>query len=460
MHFSIPETEEVKEGAASFTMYNININGVFHCKARYKQLRQFHDELKKEFGSHVLPEFPKKKLLTLTPQEIEQRRIILERYIQLVSQDPQITNSDLFNTFLLTAQQESQTEEAEHVSLDVFLMNGFKITINLRSTDQTDDVLEAISQQIKIPDDFVHYFGLFLVRREEDSDGSIMRQLQDFESPYLSLKAANKSEVHRIVLRKRYWDSSFDQDLLDNKITMNLLYVQANSDVEKQWVLATKEQLNHLTNLRKKGSKREFLKMTSTLKFYGYIHFKPCITDYPEPNTRVIVATGQKELNFRVHVDGQVKEGSFKITRMRCWRITTVYPTSDKSSSSSSSSQQQSQLELSFEYLMSRDTLQWISIISDQAMLISTCLQSMVDELIMIKQNKKFKKPQDRLKLNKNAQPFKPLSRELSYGVDPEDHSATNKAKDSIKRLGRGLRKPAETITENGAFEEIGDEDL
>lgn len=40
-------------------------------------------------------------------------------------------------------------------------------------------------------------------------------------------------------------------------------------------------------------------------------------------------------------------------------------------------------LELSFEYLMSKDKLQWITISSDQAILMSVCLQSMVDELLM-----------------------------------------------------------------------------
>jgi sorting nexin-17 len=416
MHFSIPETEELKEGATTFTMYNININGVFHCRARYKQLRQFHDELKKEFGLQALPEFPKKKLLSLSPPEVEQRRIMLERYIQLVSQEPQISNSELFNTFLLTAQQESQTEEAEHVSMDTFLMNGHKITISLMSTDQTEDVLEAIAKMIELPDDLVHYFGLFLVRRDEDGDSSIVRQLQDFESPYLSLKAACKNETHRIVLRKRYWDSAFDKDLLENKVTMNLLYVQACNDLERGWVLASKEQLSHLERLQKKGSKREFLRMVSTLKYYGFVHFKPSKTDYPEPNTSVVVAAGQKELNFRINIENQVKEGSFKITRMRCWRITTMYPGNDDKASLPSG--RKSMLELSFEYLMSRDTMQWISIISDQAMLISTCIQSMVDELIMIKQNKKFKRPQDRLKVSKTSGPFKALSRELSYGVD------------------------------------------
>lgn len=39
-------------------------------------------------------------------------------------------------------------------------------------------------------------------------------------------------------------------------------------------------------------------------------------------------------------------------------------------------------MELSFEYLMSKDCLKWITISSEQAMLMSVCLQGMVDELL------------------------------------------------------------------------------
>lgn len=50
-------------------------------------------------------------------------------------------------------------------------------------------------------------------------------------------------------------------------------------------------------------------------------------------------------------------------------------------------------LELSFEYLMSKDKLQWITVTSEQAILMSICLQSLVDELLMKKngiQKKRF----------------------------------------------------------------------
>ena len=48
------------------------------------------------------------------------------------------------------------------------------------------------------------------------------------------------------------------------------------------------------------------------------------------------------------------------------------------------------QLELSFEYLVKRERLEWVTITTNQAILISVCLQSMVDELL----NKKVPKDQ------------------------------------------------------------------
>lgn len=39
-------------------------------------------QLKKEYGSNVVPAFPPKKIFTLTPAEVEQRREQLEKYMQ------------------------------------------------------------------------------------------------------------------------------------------------------------------------------------------------------------------------------------------------------------------------------------------------------------------------------------------------------------------------------------------
>ena len=39
-------------------------------------------------------------------------------------------------------------------------------------------------------------------------------------------------------------------------------------------------------------------------------------------------------------------------------------------------------LELAFEYLLSKDRLQWITVDSTQVIFLSLCLQSMVEELM------------------------------------------------------------------------------
>lgn len=39
-------------------------------------------QIKKEYGTNVVPSFPPKKIFTLTPAEVEQRREQLEKYMQ------------------------------------------------------------------------------------------------------------------------------------------------------------------------------------------------------------------------------------------------------------------------------------------------------------------------------------------------------------------------------------------
>lgn len=59
-------------------------------------------------------------------------------------------------------------------------------------------------------------------------------------------------------------------------------------------------------------------------KYYGYIQFAPCFCDYPQPNSRVLIAIGRNELNLRILLNEEQHEKVFKVSRMRCWRITTL----------------------------------------------------------------------------------------------------------------------------------------
>jgi len=63
-----------------------------------------------------------------------------------VGQDPQLVNADLFNCFLLSAQQETSCVKCQEVPLDVFLMSGYKISLSIMTTERSDQVLEVWSE--------------------------------------------------------------------------------------------------------------------------------------------------------------------------------------------------------------------------------------------------------------------------------------------------------------------------
>lgn len=66
------------------------------------------------------------------------------------------------------------------------------------------------------------------------------------------------------------------------------------------------------------------------LKYYGYMQFLPSVADYPFPGAPVLVSIGNYELSIRLQTGSSQMSipkggGIFKVTRMRCWRITTLH---------------------------------------------------------------------------------------------------------------------------------------
>lgn len=113
---------------------------------------------------------------------------------------------------------------------------------------------------------------------------------------------------------------------MNDPVSLNLLYVQTVIEIEKGWILATRDIKSKLSSLQVSLAKKEYIELAQKLKYYGFIQFMPCYCDYPKTQTKVLIAIGDQELSMRIIGNGQmVKEGSFKVTRMRCWRITATH---------------------------------------------------------------------------------------------------------------------------------------
>lgn len=467
MHICLPDTREVKpQHGSAYLLYNVHIDGLYHCSLRYKQLLHLHQALLKKFTTHQLSQFPPKKLLPLSVNQVEERRQQLEKYLQNISQDKAISNSSLFNLFLLEAQRESTRIRQDRAHLDIELVNGQKIRLQVFTHDSADAILTAVCRALGLNDRYHAYFCLCLCGYDVIRDKLIIkRRLSFFESPYVTLQMAvqqqeqlhsvltaaatstattntnqcdcyltatsstttastssnqsrqltaaaaavinnncqcmsclnnqqsnlitttndvppvgsssgsstgnnninnvhsrlchyNKNSnicsnnyqeyqqqhtsssyphctnqhqhqtinpstsvaaattttsalakatvstssfvTHRILLRKSYWDPVYDTYILNDQQALNLLFIQTVYDIKHSLMFVDRETYHKLESLLASDSKLEYILLARTLKYYNYVHFEPCLSDYPRPKTKVMISIGSKELNMRV----------------------------------------------------------------------------------------------------------------------------------------------------------------
>jgi len=200
----------------------------------------------------------------------------------------------------------------------------------------------------------------------------LLRRLMDFESPFITRLHAQPCQL---LLRTCYWNPRWDVKLIGNSVALNLLYHQTLVDVAREWIICTPEMRRKLCSLQIQTRALQYLDLVRQLPSYGCLQFAAAQVDYPELETQALVTIGNRELSLRTARGPKIYETKFRVTRMRCWRVSAMHNTFE-------SRDQPTQLQLSFEYLMSKQTLRWITITSQQAMLMSVSLQAMVDELL------------------------------------------------------------------------------
>ncbi|VDM54341.1 unnamed protein product [Angiostrongylus costaricensis] len=326
IHINVADTQtlvEKSDGVTKYTAYNIYVNGSFHAAVRFSRLIQFAEAIKQRFATknHLMLRFPSKQWFPLDEKGIEQRRIKISKYFNLLAQSPDIVRSLFVERCFLEFQIESYPETSTNISLNVFLGDGYKIGMKCALSLCTDDVMKVvfsprtpfcslnilafqkIAQQLQIDNSerFLQMFGMFLARPRDDSnnlvDGQfnmlVVRLLRNFESPYATLQTANRqSAVHgvcyKLVIRKMIWDPRVEETLLCDA---------AKSDLQNGFFSTSSESIaEHLRILEAKDDKLQYLRICHQFPSYSYEVFPHCIGDYPEPNTPCEVMIGRRQL--------------------------------------------------------------------------------------------------------------------------------------------------------------------
>nr|XP_056710230.1 sorting nexin-31 [Euleptes europaea] len=371
LHFGLPLSEDLLEKSGGrYVLYSVYLEGFLFCKVRYSQLHHWNEQLRRVFGRGI-PAFPPKFYLAMTKSMVDERRAQLEQYLQNVSSDPSVTNSDVFISFFRKLQLDTFKIQTQQAFLDVYFADGRHLRMDIQTSDTAERVLEVMSYKIKLSRELVGYFSLFLIQDQNDGELSVLKKLAEFELPYVSLQSMKESPC-KIAIRKWYMDPSLDKILMDCRTSVNLLYIQALQEIERKWIKPSAGQMQKLQMLQKTLNKIKLLELIREVQHYGYMQLDPCSCDYPEVGCTAAIRVGSNEISCCIKLpSNQIKEVNFKINRVRCWQVTFL---------GSLSGQGLDQvLELRFEYNDS-DTWRWIVFNTKQAFLLSSCLKKIISE--------------------------------------------------------------------------------
>ena len=368
MFFSVPVQEDKTETDGSlYTVYEIHVNGAVHSSARYSQLYKLNEQLQKRFDTTNLAEFPPKKLFSLSAFEKEERKALLELYLQTIGQQPEILKSNLFVDFLLQSQKDfNKLYDCDAVKLDVYQADRKITSVDINSSDYSLDVLHQTAASIGIDVKYHQYFALYLMKKNDQKMMKIIRKLQDVECPYLALKSMD--DLHSIEIRKTYWNTKIDEELMKHNVTLQMLFIECIRNLEDRWIKPSADTLKTLKQLKTAGLKEKFIRIVKSEYMYGYIQLASGNINYPDENklVDVLVYAGSDKLRLEY---GDGKTISLPIKRIKSWTLFV-----DKKDT------------LSINYLVMKDVLKWVNISTSKSnvILISMALQSILDELILL----------------------------------------------------------------------------
>jgi len=75
-----------------------------------------------------------------------------------------------------------------------------------------------------------------------------------------------------------YWDNKLDLMLMENKIALNLLYLQTVCDMERGWIVCSHEHKNTLATLQSQGAKKQ-VSLLYYSSIIGLFHWHELFTE-------------------------------------------------------------------------------------------------------------------------------------------------------------------------------------
>ena len=181
---------------------------------------------------------------------------------------------------------EVASAEVDSARLQVELPTGRTLSVAVPAGATVLEAERAVAKVLKLADFSAGVFGLFA----PVAKGKFEHKLPD--------GALVDAAAGALRLRKWLFAKQQEVHMEDDEVALELLVAQAQADLAEGRLQLSDEIKRRLTEVAEAGQHRKYVKAARKLKPYGGMTLRKCVSDYPAPDSKVLVTVDLARLTL------------------------------------------------------------------------------------------------------------------------------------------------------------------
>lgn len=289
VYITIPDWRRIYSKGETYVTYNIYLSGKFLISRRFSEFYNLNKILKNSFLDFKMPKLPSRRMIKLTDAQMDERRVGLEKYLELVCSAPIIYQSHLIKDFINSETFRHPTSNLPpkvDLQLKVLLPEQNILAITIERAWTTDIVLGAIIENLALAKKFSEYFALFEIMEQD-----FFRKLRVTEFPHqVYINTYNQFNKTSLAFRKWIFSVPRELSLCENNNVFAFIYSQVREDINKGR-LKLDINIRDLETLHDDGRRTDYMNLVRGTPFYLDIKFLPCLCESRKEG-KVILSIG------------------------------------------------------------------------------------------------------------------------------------------------------------------------
>lgn len=307
---SLPKIPRFLKNSGGWIDFEIHFSDdLVHC-ARYRQLGKLYVDcvrsvrinakLRQENTSIAgLPPFPP-KIVFISHQKLEQRRVQLQNWLQAIASLPH--TSCIYQQYanFVSECKAKSSFYVDKKEIKVFLLDGSFVSILTNGKR----LAESVAKALDFPSNLCRKFAIYLqINTSGSSSWQLHKKLRSFDQAFDYLKPRT-----RLCFTRDFFSPAIDYELGQSEKGFNFLFNEAKFHyLSGSLIPRTELDDEYFKKFLDENKEENFLELARCQPYYGCFTFGPLFCSLPNEGTKCLLTIGDYKVRIRIFLQNALE---------------------------------------------------------------------------------------------------------------------------------------------------------